>query len=198
MALTDIDICNMALVHLGQTKFIAALTERSPAASLCNQLYPQARNFALEDFPWGFANKYAVLGLVEEDPNDDWDYSYRYPSDCVAVRRIVTALGRSDPKPPPFEIGGDDAGRLIYTDEADATIRYTRLVEDANLYPAVFGEAVSWWLAGLMAPGLAKDQKHAQAAFQMYGIIKGQAQAQQLNEQQQTDEPDSEFIRARA
>jgi hypothetical protein len=197
MALTDIQICNMALAHLGQTKFIASLTERSVAAELCNQFYEQARNFALEDFPWPFATKYGTLGLVEEDPNDDWTYSYRYPSDCMAVRRIVTGLGRANPKPPPFEIGADDNGRLIYTDQEDAVIRYTRLVEDAALYPAVFGEAVSWWLAGLLAPGLAKDRKQAQTAFQMYEIIKGQAYAQQLNEQQQTDEPESEFIRAR-
>ena len=197
MALTDVSIFNMALGHLGHTKFLADFNERSLAADLANQYYEQARNFAFEDFPWPFANKYAALGLVEEDPNNDWRYSYRYPSDCMAVRRIVTSLGRLETTPPPFEVGGDDQGRLIYTNQESALIRYTRLVEDANLYPAVFGEAVSWWLAGLIAPGLAKDRKQAQSAYQMYGIIKGQAEAQQLNEQQQTVEMDSEFIRAR-
>lgn len=197
MALTDVMICNLALGHLGQTKFIASLDDRSLAANLCTQYYEQSRNFALEDFPWPFANKYAAIGLIEEDPNDDWRYSYRYPSDCLAVRRIVTSLGRLETAPPPFEVGGDAAGRLIYTNQESAVIRYTRLVEDTNLYPAVFGEAVSWWLAGLMAPGLAKDRKQAQVAFQMYGLVKEQAEAQQLNEQQQTTEPDSEFIRAR-
>ena len=197
MALTDVQICNMALGHLGQTKFIADLSERSLAADLCNQFYEQARNFSFEDFPWPFANKYATLELVEEDPNDEWDYSYRYPSDCMAVRRIVTTIGRTDPNPPPFEIGGDDQGRLIYTDQEDAIGKYTRLVEDTNLYPAVFGEAVSWWLAGLLAPGLARDKKQGQLAFQMYAVIKGQAEAQQLNEQQQSPEPESEFIRSR-
>ena len=197
MALTKEAIFNMALGHLGHTKFLLDFSERSLAADLANQYYEQARNFALEDFPWPFANKYAAVGLVEENPNDDCKYSYRYPSDCMAVRRIVTSNGRLETNPPPFEIGSDVDGRLIYTNQESAVVRYTRLVEDANLYPAVFGEAVSWWLAGLIAPGLAKDRKYAQFAYQMYDIIKGQAEAQQLNEQQQTTEPDSEFIRAR-
>jgi hypothetical protein len=57
--------------------------------------------------------------------------------------------------------------------------------------------SLSWYLGGLIAPGLAKDRKQALNCFQVYEILKGQAQAQQLNEQQQTLEPDSEAIRAR-
>lgn len=197
MALTDIQICNMALGHLGHTKFIASLTEPSLAADLCELYYEPARDFVLEDFPWPFATKYVTLGLVEEDPNDDWTYSYRYPDDCVYARRIVNEIGRTNPNPPPFKVGADDDGRLIYTDEEDAILEYTKLVTDTNLFPAVFAMATSWYLASLIAPGLAKDKKQALNCLQIYGVVKGTAEARQLNEQQQSVEPESEAIRAR-
>lgn len=197
MALTDIQICNMALGHLGHTKFIASLTEPSLAADLCELYYEPARDFVLEDFPWPFATKYVTLGLVEEDPNDDWTYSYRYPDDCVYARRIVNALGRTNPNPPPFKVGADADGRLIYTDEEDAILEYTKLVTDTNLFPAVFAMAHSWYLASLIAPGLAKDKKQALNCLQIYSVVKGTAEARQLNEQQQSVEPESEAIRSR-
>ncbi|MHB1098093.1 MAG: hypothetical protein ACYCZR_00935 [Burkholderiales bacterium] len=201
MAVTDVQICNMALGHLGHTKFIATLAERSLAANLCDLYYEPARDFALEDFPWPFATKYLTLGLVEDFTDDtnphDWNYSYRYPDDCVFARRLVTSLGRTNPTPPPFKVGADAQGRLIYTDEADAVLEYTKLVTDTNLFPSVFAVATSWYLASLIAPGLAKDRKQAMGALQVYEVLKSQAQAQQLNEQQQSVEPESEFIRAR-
>jgi len=198
MAVTDVHICNMALGNLGQTKFIASLTERSLAANLCDLYYEPARDFVLEDFPWPFATAYRTLGLVEEEPNDDWLFSYRYPDDCVFARRLVTSLGRTNPNPPPFKAGADEDGRLIYTDEEDAVLEYTRLVTDPNLFPAVFYMSVSWYLSSLIAPGLAKDKKQVATCLQIYSIVKGGAEAQQLNEQQQSPEPDSEAIRARA
>lgn len=198
MALTDVQICNMALGHLSHTKFISSLeSDRSLAADLCALCYEPARNFVLEDFPWPFATKYVTLGLVEEDPNEDWSFSYRYPDDCVYARRIVTSLGRNDPNPSPFRVGADDEGRLIYTSQEDAVLEYTRLVTNTDLYPSVFAMAVSWYLASLIAPGLAKDGKRGLNCLQVYNVIKGQAQARQLNEQQQAVEPESEGIRAR-
>src|SRR5512146_1689119 len=103
MTLTDIQICNMALGHIGVTKFIAALTDRSNEANVCNLYYEQARDFVLEDLPWPFATRYISLGLVTDFTAltipHDWSYAYRYPSDCVFARRLVTTIGRTDPNP---------------------------------------------------------------------------------------------------
>jgi len=198
MATSEEHICNMALAHVGHTQFIDDLeTELSNEAAVCNLYYEQARDFVLEAFPWPEATKYETLGLVEEDPNDDWDYSYRYPSDCLFVRRVVSAFGRSDPNPPPYEIGSDDTGRLIYTDQEDAIIEYTKTLIDVAQFRPTLVMAISWYLAGLICPGLARDKTQADRAMQMYALTLSQAQARALNEQQQTPEPESEFIRAR-
>lgn len=201
MALTDVQICNLALGHIGHTKFISALTDRTNEAQVLNTFYEPARDVVLEDYPWPFATKYETLGLVtdftdETDPHD-WDYAYRYPSDCVYARRIVTSNGRSEPKPAPFKVGSDEDGRLIYTNEEDAILEYTRLVDDPSLYPSKFAMALSWYLASLIAPGLAKSDKKAGACAQMYHIVKTMAEAGAGNEQHAVPEPESEFIRAR-
>jgi len=198
MPYTDVQIINMALAHLGHTQLIAARSELANEAVVGNLFYEAAVQYCLEDFAYGFARQYVAPGLVETDPNEDWQFSYRYPSDCVKVRRIVTRLGRQDPNPPPFNIGQDDSARLIYSNTENMVIEYTKLVTNTALYPAMFAEAVSWWLAGLMCPGLAKDRKQAAGCFQMYSLVLQRAQAKDRNESQDPPELESEAIRARA
>ena len=198
MAVTDVQIINMALSHLGHTIFIDDRNENSTEAEVSNLHYDQAIAYVLEDFAWGLAHRYHTLELVEEDPSEDWQFSYRYPVDTVKIRRLVTALGRRDPAPPPFVIGSDDAGRLIYTDQEDAVASTTAHITDTALFTAQFAEAVSWWLAGLMAPGLSKDPQVAGGCFQMYAWLVQRAAAHDGNESQVPPEEDSEAIRARA
>ena len=198
MATSEEQICNLALGHVGHTQFIDDLDfEQTAEVAVCSTYYEQARDFVLEAFPWPEATKYETLGLVEEDPNDDWDYSYRYPSDCLFVRRIVSSLGKSDPNPPPFITASDDTGRLIYTDQEAAVIEYTKTLTNVAQFRPTLVMAISWYLAALICPGLARDKKQADRAMQMYALTISQAQARALNEQQQTPEPESEFIRAR-
>ncbi len=203
MPLSDIAIINMALGHLGDSQVIAARTELSNERIVADVFYDQAVEVALEGYAWGFATKTITLGLVEDftalTTFHEWDFSYRYPDDCVKVRRIVSSLGRHDPNPPPFVIGADDTARLIYTNQIDAMIVYTRLVTDTALFSALFGEAVSWWLAGLMAPGLAKEHSRAQECFSIYQTVIRTAQAADRNESQEPiPDMESEAIRARA
>jgi hypothetical protein len=199
MATSEEEICNMALGHIGHTQFIDDLeTEQTAEVEVCNTYYKQARDFVLEAFPWPEATKYTVLGLVENDPNCDWKYSYRYPDDCIFARRIVTAMGRNDPNPPPFLSAADDTGRVIYTNQENAEIEYTKKLEDVTQFRPTLTMALSWYLGALICPGLARDKSQADRAMQMYVLVISQAHARALNEQQQTPEPDSEFIRARA
>ena len=202
MAMTDVQISNMALGHIGVQQQIASLsTEHSTESNKCSLYYTQAVESVLADYPWPFATKYATLGLVTDNSAlstpYDWLYEYRYPSDCLFVRRIVTVLGRKDPNPPPFRIGQDDQGLLVYTDQEDAVIEYTRRVTDTNLFPPTFAEAVSWRLAAFIAPGLSRLKDMVRLAMLTYLGILSKAETQAGNEQQQQDQIESEFIRAR-
>ena len=85
------EICNLAISHLGVGKEIANFeTERSEVAAACRRYYDIALQTMLTEFDWGFATRYVTLGLEEIEPNSEWRYSYRYPHDCLKVRRIIS------------------------------------------------------------------------------------------------------------
>ena len=87
------EIGNLALSHIGIGKEVANIeTEQSAEASALRRVYDTALRKTLRDFNWPFARVIADLGLIEEDPTDEWDFSYRVPSDCVSFRRIPSGV----------------------------------------------------------------------------------------------------------
>jgi len=151
-------VCNLALGHLGISAEINNLTtEKSAEASACRRYFTTARDVALRDLKCTFATEFATLALVEENPNDEWAYSYRYPSNCLFFRRILSGT-RNDTSGSriPYKIASDDVGKLIYTDRQYAECEFTKLASDQMLWPDDFILAVSYLLAGLIAPRLTR------------------------------------------
>lgn len=196
---TTINIWNMALSHIGSKHFVESETENSREVSTLKIHWAAAVNKVLADRPWTFARKYASLGLVSENPNGDWAFAYRYPADCVFARRIVTeTVGRRNPDPPPFTIGQDNWGRLIYTDWPNAVLEYTMRVFETERYDPQFTTMLSWYLAHLIANPLSRMANAAGIALGMYKDLKETAAATAFNESQQDDPQEAEWIQGRA
>lgn len=197
---SEVQICNLALSHVGSSKEIASLTENSQEANTCNRFYSQCRDQILRDYRWPFTEKIASLGLVEEDPNDEWGYSYRYPTDCIDIIRILSGQ-RTDTRDTrvSYKLGQDDVGVLIYTDKEDAEINYVAKTENPALFPPDFVMALSFLLAFFIAPRITGGDpfKLGDRALKMFEVYVGRAQANAKNEEQEDVEPDSEFIRSR-
>lgn len=194
---SEVEICNMALAGIGVGQEIASRTEGSQASAKCDLFFDSCRDRVLRDFDWPFARRYYTLGLIAEDPNTDWAYSYRYPATCLNARRIVGAT-RNDTSRIPFTLGSDDSGKLIYTDEPDAVLRMTARITDPEIFDPVFVSAFAWLLGSKIAPGLARDSKIAAEAFRMYLADIASARADAANEATQDAPPDAESISARA
>lgn len=196
------EICNLAISMLGVGEEIADYDdEDSEEARACRRFYEMARDNVLRDFPWSFANKIGIgLAEVEEDPNNNWAYSYRYPSDCIAFRKILSGT-RNDTRQSriSFELGADDDGRLIFTDMDEAEGEYTFKNENVAQYPYDFVEALACRLAYLIAPRIAGGNSANKKAemLQLYMMAISKAQKTTANEQQPDVEPESEYIRAR-
>lgn len=196
------EIANMALSHLGIGKEISNLDdEKSQEARACRRFFNSVRDVVLRDFDWAFASKIVALALIEEDPNSEWAYSYRLPSDCIAPRRILSGT-RTDTNSSEIAYlrGQDDDGQLIYTDEPEAYLEYTKRETRVQFYPSDFGIAMSLRLAAYIAPQLTggdpfKVGARAMQFYTSYEIPK--AQANSLNEQRPDQPPDAESIRAR-
>jgi hypothetical protein len=200
---TKTEIANLALSHLGIGKEIADLdNEKSQEAVTMRRFYDQTRDAVLRDFPWPFATRYATLALVADPPTEttEWDFSYRYPTDCLMVRRMQTEI-RVDTNQSRivFKLGRDDEGQLIYTDESEAKIEYTFREEDPQRYPADFQLAMSLRLAHYAAPRLTGGDpfKLGMRAVQLYLQEISMAQASAGNEAVPDQLPDAEAIRAR-
>ncbi len=200
--MSETSICNMALSHIGQGEEITNLTtEKSAAASACRRFFDVARDATLIDFQWNFARSFQTLSLIEESPNDEWDYSYTYPTDCLFIRRVLSGY-RQDTEATriPFLISSNDAGRIIYTDQSSAEIEYTKKITDTNMFPINFQLALSYRLAILITPRLRAGDpfKLQQILTQFYAQSIDQARKTSHSESQDDIPHDNIFVRMRS
>lgn len=157
---------NTALLRIGAQTIADLTTEQSREAVGALLLYEDELRATLRDFPWSFATRYATPALVDGALDDhaapDWIFAYRAPASMLFARRIVkplatTGVGRGfDRTPPPYRVGSDDTGLLIYTNEPSAVLEFT--IRPANVLAigdALFRDAFSWRLAAALAPALA-------------------------------------------
>lgn len=195
------EICNLAISHLGVAKEIADVdTEQSQEATACRRFYDDALKLMFRNFAWGFATKIAALALVEEDPNDEWLFSYAYPTNCARLNKIQsgtvfdTRASRID-----YRIANNETQRVIFTNQEDATAEYVELTEDDNLYPVDFKMAFSYLLAALVAARLTKGDpfKIKNEMFERFRSMLTEAKSNGLNEEQWPQEPEGEFLRSR-
>jgi hypothetical protein len=196
------EIANLAISHLGIGKEIANLdTEQTEEASACRRYFESAKKATLSDLDWTFATKFAVLNLIESEPNNEWNFSYRYPSDCINMRRILSGQRQDTQKTRvPYRISADSAGRIIYTDKEDAEIEYTKNVKDPGLFSAEFILALSFRLASYIAPRLTGGDpfKMKQEMLAQYEIELGRAKKKNMNEETADILPESEMITIRS
>lgn len=175
---SEIDICNLALGHLGDTATIASLNppEGSAQAEHCARFYPIARNSLLEMHSWGFATKRVQLALLSSGW-PEWDYAYAQPSDAANILAVLPPDSSDDyttaeigsmaiPQPFSCEINADGAS-VIYTDQADAVLRYTAIVTNTTQFSPLFTMTLSHLLASMLAgPVLKGDMGAAESKRQ--------------------------------
>lgn len=195
-----IEICNIALSRLGNSRTINSLTEQSKEAGVCSLHYEPARDAVLSDFDWSFATKRVALADTGAPP-PDWQYAYRYPTDCMRIIELMVPGMRNVPSRLRIEYttgsDADGTGKLIYTEQEMAWLKYVGLVTDPNMYDAVFRDALSWRMAGEMAMSLTSGPQLGQNAMTMYAQVIRSAGSRSMNESQEPPEPESEFTCAR-
>lgn len=207
-------IYNQALAHIGVTQRVSAADERTEEARTCSLFYDEAVDRVVRAFAWPCATVTATLELVagpNPPPTMEWTYSYRYPNDCLKIRRILNQISRVETRQTraPYRIVQDSQGLLIYTDyepvaATDTTpalpqIEYTMVMDDPSRWTSDFSHALSLMLAALIAPSLTAGDKFklGARAFQLYKMAIADAEGNAADEEQADLLPESEFIRAR-
>lgn len=164
---SEVEICNLALGHLGDTATVASLDppEGSAQAEHCARFYPIARDMMVQAHAWNFATRRIQLAQLGEAPYG-WAYAYARPANAYDVFDIQYPETMDNYQQSyAFVCESDDEGQeVIYTDVENAVARYTAQVTDTTKFPPLFTLALSWQLAGLLAgPILKGDVGSAEA-----------------------------------
>jgi hypothetical protein len=197
------EIGQMALSHLGSGKTMSDIeTDTSEEGRALRTFQETALKKTLAAAPWPFCTDIVDLTLVEENPNDAWDFSYTYPSTIVMIQKILNgAKGAIDTRDTrvPFQIAKGSSSKVVWTNEDDAQALVTEYVTDTSFFTPSFIIAFSYYWAYLVAPRITKSNPQ-QIKKEMLVYFKqevAEAVSQSFNEEQQDVEPDSEFIRSR-
>lgn len=193
---TKVDICNLALSHLGDSATVVSLDppEGSAQAEHCARFYPIALATLLERHPWGFATVRAAL-VPTTNPSTTWKYAYAMPSDSVNLLAVLAPDASSDTSvatlnPTIWDYGTStptvnwgtvytpqdyiaesqaDGTEIILTNQIGAILRYTRLVDDTSRFTPLFTETLSWLLASKLAGPVLKGESGRKAAVDCLG-----------------------------
>lgn len=171
---SEVDICNLALAHLGDSATVSAITppDGSKQADHCKRFYPVARDALLVSHVWSFASRRAALALLDlEDLPVEWAYGYAYPT-CLKVLAVfppdVAALSTGAIFNPdefiaraqkafPFDITTlENGSRVIYTNVEDAYVFFIRPVTDTTMFTSLFTLALARLLASFLAGPILK------------------------------------------
>ena len=157
--MTDIQICNLALARLGDSR-INALTDATAQAQYCSLFYAQTLEELQTEFDWQFCRKLASLTADATAPAFGYARRFAVPSDFLRLIRLNGI--DEDENFSKWEI----VDGFIHTDlAAPAQIEYIAHVTDAAKVPAVFVEIFSAKLAvNLALPLTASKELFAQMA----------------------------------
>ena len=184
---TEIDICNLALAHLGDDATIASIKppEGSAQAENAARFYPIARNALLETHTWNFASKRVALATTT-NTLEQWEYAYVAPADMMTPLAIISPTAQNDYSTrmssgdtpggitsnySPTIVAGQYTpqqfaveGIYIYSNQENALLRYQSIVTDPSKFSPLFVVTLSWHLASMLAGPIIKgDQGMAQA-----------------------------------
>jgi len=150
----QVDICNLALVKLGQPR-ILSIADTSKQAQTLLSLWGALRDAELRKRRWSFSIKRVNLAADVVTPVHGYGLAYSLPSDCL---RVLT-ISNYDIGPDMSDYSGRSygpyaiEGRKIVTDasvlETSGTLnlRYIARIEDTEEWDAGFCEAFANKLA---------------------------------------------------
>lgn len=213
---SDIDICNIALSHLGSDAQVSAIdpVDGSAEAGYCARFYPIARVEMLEPYPWRFATKRATL-VAATNPSAVWQYAYALPSDLLRPWRVLRAGGIAV-----FDIFDLDANlerlvlpderdcadytiedNVLLTNEAEAVLVYSYDVTDTTRFSPGFVVGMGYLLAAYLAGPIIKGAEGARTAREFRKLAAESAGNAAVTDANSGAEPASytpDSIRARA
>ena len=158
MALSDIDISNMALIDLGHEP-IVAFTDDSDQAIALQRIYAPTRDRVLAAHPWNFATKRLSLAAADITLNtDEWDNAYLLPADCLRVLYV-------EPRGTPFVV---ENGYILTNASAPLKCPVIYRITDPGLFSQNFVSALQYRLTAVLCTAITARRGNAQDYWRLY------------------------------
>jgi hypothetical protein len=159
--MTDIQICNLALARLGDSR-ITALNDATAQAQYCSLFYAQTVEELQAEFDWQFCRKQVNL-TSGAAPLTGYSTQYALPADFIRAIR----LGNIDASENfgTWEILGTNLHTNL---TGTPSLDYIALVTTTTLFPAIFIEALSMKLAAVLAMPLTGSKDLFKQCVELY------------------------------
>ncbi len=183
-----VDICNLALSHVGNDNMIASISppDGSREAGYCARFYPLARKELLEPGGWSFAISRQLLAEVTNE-STTWTYAYALPADCIRPLRVLPLQLLEDSAwlnvtdyndlrwlqaSLPDERGSSEyeiQKGVIFTNEPEAVLIYISDVTDTSRFTPAFTAALGYLLASYIAGPMIRGSEGVKASVDLRG-----------------------------
>jgi len=152
-----IEICNLALAQLGQTKITNLLAPTNASEELCALHYPLVRDALLEQAEWSFSiARHTFDNGATSSAN--WGYSCRFPIGNDFLRILFVSNNQDEEQyNPSFRWAKED--NAILADSKVIYVKAIKRVEDTTKFPPMFVQAISSRLALELCIPLTENQK---------------------------------------
>ena len=150
MIASEIEICNIALAHLG-IEYINSFDEDTKQSKVCKMLYDNVRKSLLMNLNASFSIERAnLVENLDYKPVYGYQKSYKLPFDCLQVLNLGDIVQDEY-----YQIEGDN----FYCDKeiGHVEIRYIKDVKEVSKYDAKFIELFALTLAVEICMPLTRD-----------------------------------------
>ncbi len=194
-----VHICNRgASQYLGLPR-VNNLKEGTPQSEQYVLHYDDLRKLLLEKHWWTFAKCRQPLALTPNDRSSEWLYRYEAPGNMIETHwvndpQVATAAMRDGRNP---DAPRENSGRIIYTNVETAYIQFTQDVENTDLMPQYFKDALSAMIAAAVAMPLTESVSRARYAAEQAEIMVNTAIAEDEQNTPPIKIPEADYIEAR-
>jgi len=174
------------------------MDDATTAARSCKLYYATTRDELLSEAPWGFAQKWRLLGLKaqqgdawsESGPSPGFQFQYEYPPDCVRLNLILPRVNfemlrsviERKSAGVVFEVSSNGGENRVNTNAEQAVAGYTERITDPTRWSTQFGTAMVARLSYRVSVPLSGDKQMAASNFQLSNMLAAKAREGDGNE----------------
>lgn len=143
MALSQVQIVNLALTKLGQNRVIA-INDDVETARVMNSLWDMTRDTVFAAHPWKFAIKRVELPALASAPAFGFTLQYAIPEESLRLVQVGDDWTFYQQQVESFAL---EDGKILTDLGAPLRVRYVKRIENTGLWPVLFARVMSMQLA---------------------------------------------------